>query len=70
MVQLAIDGCDSRWYGLYGPTAVYIDVQRIIKRAEMWAFFSAFVRLKKGPACIETDWFGGRASAQVRRRGV
>ena len=51
-----IDGGDIPSKRIYGIILVYIDEQRTISKAAMWAFYVAMVR-HSGPACICSDNF-------------
>ena len=49
VVQMDTDDDDIPWYGMFSTILVCIDVQRIIKRANMSASYLALVR-SSGPA--------------------
>ena len=51
VVQIDLDGGDETWYGVGGATPTELEVQRTIKRAEIWALYMASCNLV-GPTHI------------------
>ena len=44
VVQFDVVGSHTPWHGMYGTIPVYIEVQRTIKRSNIWASYMAVVR--------------------------
>ena len=57
MLKLAYDKEEEPWYAIYGTMLASLEVQRTIKRAELWAFNMALSVLI-GPSTVHTDNMG------------
>ena len=58
VMQVDLGGGIEPWYGMCGIMPVELEVQRTLKRAEMWALLMA-LRRHEGLAEISTDKLGG-----------
>ena len=57
MVQLDYDKEDEPRSSMYGTMLAELEVQRMIRRAELWAFTMALAGLV-GPSTVHTDSMG------------
>ena len=60
-----LDGTMTPWCGVEGVMPISLEVQRAIKRAEMWAFYMALCKL-----CGRSEIFSGNQEVvQVMNKG-